>query len=220
LTPGSALDGAFATIQRVGDAATTTSPVLNGGFDPVPVSAHVGDAIDLTVTDAHGAVVHGERVNVVAARRPIVVRSEPPPRKRDVPLNATVVVVFSEPVDGASLSSSSVQLLSGSTAIAGRVSLLQGYAATAVFEPSQRLEPNTDYRLVVTSSVRDLSGDALVAPSPVDFTTGAIAAGAPDHASVLPDAAVLLIGSQLQLVATVRDSHSVVVPGQPVLVQR
>src|SRR5205807_8824033 len=63
---------------------------------------------------------------------------------------------------------------------------------------------------------RDLSGDALVAPSPVDFTTGAIAAGYPDHASVLPDAAALLIGSHLQLVGTVRDSFSVIIPGQPV----
>ena len=216
LTPGSVPDAATATIHRVGDAATTTSPVVNGGFDPVPVLAHVGDAIDLTVTDARGVVVHSEQVTVAAARRPIVVRTEPPPRKRDVPLNATVVVVFSEPVNGGSLSSSSVQLLSGSTAIPGTVSLLPGYAATAVFEPSQPLEPNTDYGLVVTSSVRDLSGDALVAPSPVDFTTGAIAAGAPDHASVLPDAAALLIGSQLQLVATVRDSYSVVIPGQPV----
>src|SRR2546430_17442607 len=43
------------------------------------------------------------------------------------------------------------------------VSLLEGSATAAVLEPSQPLSANTAYRLEVTTAVRDLSGDALVA---------------------------------------------------------
>jgi hypothetical protein len=70
-------------------------------------------------------VVLQQSVLVAAARRPIVIRTDPPPRKRDVPLNASVVIVFSEPVDASTLDAASVQVLRGTTPVAGAVSLLQ-----------------------------------------------------------------------------------------------
>ena len=69
-----------------------TAPVLAGGFDPVPIVAQAGDSIDVVVTDASGATVYHTGAAVAAARRPVIVRTEPPPKKRDVPLNASVVI--------------------------------------------------------------------------------------------------------------------------------
>jgi len=51
---------------------------------------------------------------------PVIVRTNPPPKKRDVPLNAAIVIVFSEPVDGRTLNSSAVQLLRGTTPVAAQ----------------------------------------------------------------------------------------------------
>jgi len=217
LAPGTVPGGSLAIVRRVGDAASLTTAVTNGGFDPVPVVAQTGDSIEVRVTGAGGATLREVQVAVAAARPPVIVRTEPPPKKRDVPLNASVVIVFSEPVNAATLNSSSVQLLRGPTSIAGTVSLLEGTATAAVFTPSTLLDANTDYRLVVTQAVRDLSGDALAAEATVDFTTGTSTVQPASSVSVVPDTTVLPIGSNVQLIAVARDSSGASVSGRPVV---
>jgi len=186
LTPGAAPSGVTATVQSPATSQSLTAVMSNGGFDPVAIGAGVGDSLLIVARDDHGAAVLEAQMVVAAARRPIVVRTDPPPRKRDVPLNAAIVIVFSEPVDEATLTSSSVLLLQGSTSIAGAVRLVDAAGLTGVFEPAGRLASNTDYRLVVTSAVRDLSGSALEAPVATDFTTGAALVGAPASVTVSP----------------------------------
>jgi alpha-tubulin suppressor-like RCC1 family protein len=97
------------------------------------------------------------------------------------------------------------------------VHLLQGVTATAVFEPSAALDPNTQYRLVVTEAVRDLQGDALEARLTTDFTTGTTTVRSVKAVTVLPDTAEVAIGSQVQLIATPLDTFGIAVTGRPVI---
>jgi len=202
---GTVLGGSLARVQVVGRVDTVITSVVDGGFDPVPIFAGVDDSIEAIVTDAGGAVVKRLGLTVAALRAPVIVRTEPPPRKRDHALNAPIVVVFSEPVSGNSVTTSSVQLFRGSTRVAGSVSLLQGTGSAAAFTPNAALRPNTDYRLVVTQAVRDREGDALAAGVTVPFTTGQSSTGAPASIWVSPDT-VWLSGTTYQMTATVRDA--------------
>lgn len=191
--------GTRATVRRVGDVASLTTAVTDGGFDPVPIVAQVGDSIQVTVTDAGGTTVFEMRAAVAAPRPPVVVRTNPPPRKRDVPLNASLLIVFSEPVDSSTLNPSSVQLLHGTTPVVGTVGLLEGSATAAVFTSAAPLEANADYQLVVTQAARDLRGDALAAGVTVAFTTGSTSTGQVTAVTVLPDSVEVFEGWQVQL---------------------
>src|SRR6266849_1345829 len=68
LAPGTVPAGSWATIRRVGDAATVTDTVRDGGFDPVPVGARVGDSIEVIVRNAGNVTVFQVRAEVRAAR--------------------------------------------------------------------------------------------------------------------------------------------------------
>jgi hypothetical protein len=100
----------------------------------------------------------------------VLVRTEPPHRKRDVPLNASLLVVFSEPVDPGTVTTEVVRLFRGTVPVAGRVQL-DPSGVKAVFQPEAALDPGTEYTLGVTSGVKDLSGDSLPAPVAVGFET-------------------------------------------------
>ncbi|HET9709428.1 MAG TPA: Ig-like domain-containing protein, partial [Gemmatimonadales bacterium] len=204
LSPGTVPNGNQAILRRVGAASSVATMVSGGGFDPVPVTAQAGDSLDVTVVSSGGDTLYQQRVLVLASRPPVVVRTEPPPKKRDVPLNANIVVVFSEPVNGGTINSSSVQLRHGSAPIAGSVGLLQGAATTAVFTPAAPLDPNGDYQLTVTQAVQDLQGGPLAAADTVDFTTGSTTVGTVASVSLgLNDTATVVpLGSQFQLAAT------------------
>ena len=173
LTPGTAPTGTHAIVQRLGDPAQDTTFVFDGGFDPVPVAAQVGDTIAVQVLDANDRVVFEGRAVVAAARPPVVVRTDPPPRKRDVPLNASMVIVFSEPIDPSTLTTSTVQLVQGTTAMLGQVAQLTGSTTAVAFSPANPLTANTDYQLVIKQGIQDLDGDHLQADVQVDFVTEA-----------------------------------------------
>jgi len=215
LEPGTAPAGVSATVRGLASGATATTTIQDGGFDPVPVTARAGDIVEVTVRDASGAEVFRASQAVPIIRRLIVVRTDPSPGKRDQPLNGSLIIVFSEPVAGVSLTASSVQLSRGSTAVAGSVSLLQGSGTTVAFTPAAALAPNTDYVLLVTTAVTDLDGDPLEAPITVTFRTGASSTGSPASISVSPDT-IQMTGGTYQLVATVRDAARNVLVGQPV----
>jgi len=216
LAPGTVPTGTTAIIRRVGDARSVVTAVFDGGFDPVPVGAGAGDSIDVVVRDAAGGTVLQARLAVAARRPPIIVRTDPPRKKTDVPLNAAIVVVFSEPVAGSSVTTSSVQLLRGTTTVPGTVGLLGGSATAAVFTPAALLEANTDYQLVVTEGVTDLGGAPLEAVVTVEFTTGTATVRSAYSVTVLPDTAAVAIASQVQLSAAARDSGGYPISGRPV----
>jgi Tol biopolymer transport system component len=173
LRPGTVPGGNIATIRNRRTGGTEMALIIAGGFDPVTIAASPGDSLDVDVELFEpGAPVHIV-IPVPLTRPPVVVRTDPPPKKRDVPLNAAVVVVFSEPIDSTTLTTASIQLLDGSTRVPTHLDLRDSMHVRAVLVPDALLAPNVTYTLVVTSAVRDLSGDPLAEPISVGFTTAA-----------------------------------------------
>lgn len=216
LTPSTVPTAEVATIQNLQNGMSLTMPVSDGGFDPVSMVAGPGDTLLIVARDGQGGVVLETRTVVAPIRRPIVVRTNPPPRKRDVPLNAALVIVFSEPMDGATLTTSSILLLQGSTPVAGTVRLLDAAGLEAVFEPAGLLAPNSDYRLVVTSAVRDVGGDALEAPVASEFTTGNAVLGGAASVTVSPTLVEGFFPLTTLIRAYVRDAQGNVLVGAAV----
>ena len=198
--PGMSPDGITALVRnrRIGDSVLTA--IVGGGFDPVSVRASVGDTVEVLVD----GVLQFQRM-VAATRRPVVVRTEPPPRKRDQPLNATIIIVFSEPVSGPTLTASTVKLVGNGRGVAGSVEPLPG-GVLAAFTPTRPLAPNTDYQIVITTGVRDMEGSALATKVTVPFTTGQSSTGAPASITLSPDTVWIAAGSTYQMTATVRDA--------------
>jgi len=179
------------------------------------VKAQVGDIVLVVVADAVGDTVFQGEAAVTPIRRVRLVRTDPARGARDQPLNANIVIVFSDPVDAATLTATSVQLFRGTTPVPGAVSLLAGSVTTVVFSSAAPLDANTDYRLVVTTDVRDVTGGNLEASASISFTTGAGMVGPATIVTVLPDTSALAVGWQGQLTAVARDTSLHVIVGRP-----
>ncbi len=173
LSPGTLAQGRVATIKNPRLGGTLTTAFLDGGFDPVPVPAAVGDTLTVEVQNNGSAGNTSYTCVVRESDPPVVVRTSPPPHKRDVPLNASIIVVFSTPIDEASLTGASVELRHGSTVVDGRLEFADDNHIAVVLIPNGALAPLTDYEVVVTGGIHDQSGDALQGPVTTQFTTGA-----------------------------------------------
>ena len=216
LLPNSAPGGTSAVLTNVRTKSTLTASMVEGGLDPVPLLAAVGDTVHIDVLNAGGtAGPHFDRV-VPGTRAPTVIRSIPSRGKTGVPLNKSIVIVFSEPVSASSLSSTTVELLRGTTPVSGSARILQGVTASVVFDATSPLEPNTEYQLVVTRGVRDLDGDALDSAVTIPFTTGTTTEGPPANLSLVPQFADVRVGDEVQLLLTVTDAQGNVITGKPV----
>ena len=168
LPPGTIPDGGLATIRNARTGTSVSAAMAAGGFDPVPLEARAGDALTITVIlDGGGTQILP--LAVPAVRRPIVVRTNPPPRKRDVPLNSVMVVVFSEPISPAT--AGGITLLQAGGLVSGRV-VVSADGLRASFESDQLLAANTEYVLSVPISVVDASGDSLEQAVQTQFTAG------------------------------------------------
>ena len=105
-----------------------------------------------------------------SATAPAVTGVSPANGLGSVPLNAEIVVGFSEPVDAESLAG--VTLEAGSTPVAATATLSAGNQLMTV-TPVQGLAPATAYTLTV-AGVTDLAGNAMAAPFTSTFTTGSV----------------------------------------------
>jgi TolB protein len=176
LPPGTLSGDGVASIRNLQTAATVAAPMTAGGFDPVAIAAQAGDTLAIEVAIAGTERVLRFAYVVPLAARPIVVRTNPPPRKRDVPLNSQMLIVFSEPINVSTVSDASIRLLKDSQPVPGSFALPDINHLTAAFTPSAPLESGSAYSLVIGEGVTDLDGDSLSAPVVVDFTTEATAA--------------------------------------------
>ncbi len=169
LKPGTVSRGLRVEIRNAATGFTRVDPLVAGGLDPVPVVAGVGDTLELTVTDSAGTTKQGV-VAVAVLALPIIVRTDPPPRKRDVPLNALMMVVFSEPMTPATVTPLTVQLLRNGQPVSATVSLTPELLFATV-RPDSLLAPATEYTLLITTAVADLAGSPLKDSALVTFTT-------------------------------------------------
>ncbi len=204
LPPGAVPGGSSATLRNVTSGVSLTTTLISGGFDPVPLAGAVGDSIDVVVADSSGNVALRTWAVVAASRPPVVVRTQPPVKKTDVPLNAVMVMVFSEPVDPGTINSGTIGLQVNSQPVAGGASLLSD-GLHATFTPDAPLAPQTTYTLVITTGVADLAGQHLAQALQVSFTTGAVAATVAS-VTLEPSLATVAPGGTVRLEGVLRDS--------------
>lgn len=170
----SILSGSTATIHVQRTGARAVVDMVEGGFDPVAVTATVGDRVTVTIATLLGSAPVTFELIVPRITRPVIVRTNPPKQKRDVPLNASMLVVLSEPIDPASVGVDALQLRRGSTRVAGVVEFTDATRTSIRFTPNDLLSAGTDYEMIVASSLRDASGMTLDAGVTVPFTTAGI----------------------------------------------
>lgn len=158
-----------ATVEIKSDGvAERTLAATDGGFDPVAVPGEAGDQVEVTITDSAG----GKTTKSGFAKermRPRVVRTSPASRKTDVPLNIRVSVVFTTPMDSASVVGG-VTVLVGGVAVSGTLELKPG-ALAVEFTPTAPLVANSNYEVRVAGSVRDVLGTTLGDGLVVGFRT-------------------------------------------------
>jgi hypothetical protein len=172
LPPGSVPGGQTATIRNARNGANVTAALVDGGFDPIAISASIGDSVFVDITrSGNSGPLTGFQV-IAIRKAPSVVRTSPSPGKKDVPLNAAIVVVFSAPIDPATLSSSSFGLLLGGTPVVGSVRPVGTTGVSAEFYPDTTLAPQTSYQLFVTQAIQDVNGVPLAVAVSNTFSTG------------------------------------------------
>ena len=151
------------------NAAPVTTAVLDGGFDPVGVVAAEDDELKLTFSVSGGGTTTMS-VKVPRRRPPVVVRTNPPKGRTDVALSASITIIFSEPVDPATVTPSTVSLFLDSQPVGGSVQVAAD-GLSAVFVPAGQLASQQTYSLVISGGVKDQEGDSLADPVTVEFTT-------------------------------------------------
>jgi hypothetical protein len=171
LPSGSVPDGRSATIRYGRSGAFIAADFVDGGFDPIAISAIVGDTVFVEIARTGNSTLTGFQV-IAIRKAPSVVRTSPPRGKNDVPLNAAIVAVFSAPIDPATLSASSFGLMRGGTPVAGSVRLVGTSGISAEFYPDSALAPQTSYQLFVTQAIHDVNGVPLAAAVTDTFSTG------------------------------------------------
>jgi len=168
--PGTFPDGHAVRVSNRSNGDSVGAAVLDGGFDPLPIRGQIGDELSITVDQADGStfVFSAEVRDRV---RPRVIRTRPPRGATQVSLNATMQIVFSEPVDPATVTHENLTLLLGSEPVEGTLGLSTD-GLHAEFVPTSSLAPGSLYRLVIGDGIRSVVGEALEEEPVVSFTTG------------------------------------------------
>ena len=101
---------------------------------------------------------------------PTVTAMSPADGATGVALNSPVSVTFSEAMSLSTITATSVQLatIGSATPVTGSVSVSGN---TATFTPAPAFTAGTQYRMTITTAVRDLAGNALAANTVATFTT-------------------------------------------------
>jgi alpha-tubulin suppressor-like RCC1 family protein len=193
LRPGSLPEADSVQIVNRASGSSVSVLVVDGGFDPVAVRAIVGDTLEITPFKAN-MPQPALRAYVPPRLPPIVVRTNPPHRKTKVPLNASLVVVFSEPIASGTANAANVRLLKDTIPVPADVRL-DPVGLRAEIAPEIPLLSATEYRLLIETGIADLAGDSLEQRAEVVFTTIEAAL------SVAPQDVSIAVGVQVQLTA-------------------
>ena len=132
--------------------------------------------VSITDTGKCGSVTK-KRINVsdaypVMTAAPTVIVTKPATGAVGVPLDNAVTAVFSRAMNAATLTTTTVTLVTGATAITGAVNF-NAASQTVTFIPSSSLVPGTTYTATITTGATDATGTPLAAPYSWAFTTAA-----------------------------------------------
>ena len=169
LEPGSVPGGEVVTVLNLQTGESRQGLVIDGGFDPIAIPAMSGDSINVKIT-AGGVVLFAATKAVDDKKKPVVVRTEPPRRKIDVPLNFTLVIVVSEPLRPPTVDGSTILLQTGGAPVGVNIRLSDD-GLRIFMTPDQPLTPATEYEIIVTTGVQDLQGEAPDSAFTSTFTT-------------------------------------------------
>ncbi|PIS44931.1 MAG: hypothetical protein COT22_07935 [Ignavibacteria bacterium CG08_land_8_20_14_0_20_37_9] len=124
-----------------------------------------------------------ERIGLTSpppATTPTVSSTNPANNEVAVPFNQKVTATFSEVMDSATLTTASFTLMQGTSFVSGTVSYV---GTTATFAPSTNLAPNTLYIATITTTAKNVAGNALATNYVWSYTTGAAATVTPPTVS-------------------------------------
>jgi hypothetical protein len=195
-SPGSS-PGVIASItnrsrdRQSGRSSGIEVPVTEGGFDPVPIPASSGDTLHVEFLGTDRSVLLVAAAVVPKLRPPKIVRTNPRPGKKDVPLNARLVIVFNEPLDPATITPDNIGVIAGGAAISG--TLMRTNDFTVEFVPAEPLRPETSHQIVVRTGLRNLSGVALESEFSASFETGTSSSETPPPEPVPPEEPVTFV---------------------------
>lgn len=168
LPPGQAIGIASVVITNRKTGTFATATTVHNGFDPIPISAVVGDTIDVFATPSNGSLTRSWIV--AGAGRPfLVLRTDPTNAAMAIETNASVSIVFSEPVDTSGLGSR-LQLRTGNDVVASSFSF-DADGTRATLRPLAALTPGADYRLDVSAGIAGISGARLAGATSATFET-------------------------------------------------
>lgn len=164
------------TVSLAGNVATFTPD------QPLIAGVEYLARLDATVADRSGNTLQDEYVWRFTTGALAVTGVDPRARAVGVPLNSTVVAVFSERIDVASANATTFLLSSDRAEVAGSVSVSAG---VVTFTPSDPLEPLTQYTATLTTGLLSSGGNRLAQNVQWSFTTGALSvvATTPDDAA-------------------------------------
>lgn len=184
---------------------------------PLPSNTAITGTITTGIKDVAGnslAAAHVWSFTVRDENPPVVSSTNPADGASGVSLSSAVFVTFNEPLDSASVTTSSftISVTSTGASVIGAVRYERA-SRTAVFLPSAELSPGVRYTARLGTGVRDAAGNALAAPYSWSFTTDNIpsptvtsvspAAGA---TGVAPNSSVSIVFSEEMLPSTINSS--------------
>ncbi len=102
---------------------------------------------------------------------PTVSSSDPSNGATNVAINKTIAISFSETMNATTISGTTIVLKQGSTAVSGAVAYS---GTTATFTPGSNFAANTVYTCTISTSVKDLAGNAMANNYVFSFTTGSV----------------------------------------------
>ena len=198
MRPGTDPAGVSVTVRNGPVGPRVDAAMVDGGFDPIAIAAEAGDTLLITVHRSDGTSAAGYAV-VAARTRPVVVRISPPNHKTDVVLNSVITVIFTQPMDSASLPGA-LHLRVAGAEVAGTVtvSAAGGGLLSAVFVPASPLAPRTTYQFEVSTAALGQNGEPLATPVQVSFTTGLSCRGRRD--GVHHPSLSIVVGGQTPMV--------------------
>ena len=189
--------GVVATLGGTGfkEGATT---VTFAGATPVAASDVTNGNSRLTVTIPPGAVAGtitvtaDGNIGVFDTTRPSVKQVLPFNGQQNAALNTRIAVLFDEPVQPATVTTSSLFVNGPNGLVLGTVSLSSDQQ-TAILTPSQPLDVTNGYAVSFSPTIADLAGNALN-PGTTTFSTGTASdTTAPSVTSVSPQSGTSVV---------------------------
>lgn len=113
-----------------------------------------------------GAELCDAGVCVAGNAPPTIVSFTPEEDAVDVEPDTTIVIEFSEPLDGKTVTPANIRVQDGTTVLAGTLTPMDG---KVTFTPATPLSLLASYTLSVTTGVKDVDGAALLEPLSVTF---------------------------------------------------